>query len=69
MCQEIANNNHPRPATAGRRFVAEEHDTEPQWIRGVTPTHGELSTHLALDDNRTFAHDPNFPLTLVFNIA
>jgi len=37
------------------------------WIRGVTPAHGKLSTHLATDDRRTFAHDPKFPLTLVFN--
>jgi hypothetical protein len=26
-----------------------------------------LSAHLATDDNRAFAHDPDFPLTLVFN--
>jgi len=38
-----------------------------RWIRGVTPAHGVLSTHLASDDERTFAHDPEFPLTLVFN--
>jgi hypothetical protein len=28
-----------------------------------------LSTHLAVDDNRNFAHDPDFPLTLVFNMS
>ena len=39
----------------------------PAWIRGVTPAHGMLSTHLATDDDRTFARDPDFPLTLVFN--
>jgi ankyrin repeat protein len=48
---------------------ADENDTEPQWIRGVTPAHGELSTHLALDDTRNFAHDADFPLTLVFNTS
>ena len=48
---------------------ADENDTESQWIRGVTPAHGELSTHLAVDDNRNFAHDPDFPLTLVFNMS
>jgi arylsulfatase len=37
------------------------------WIRGVTPSHGVLATHLADDDHRTFAHDPHFPLTLVFH--
>jgi hypothetical protein len=26
-----------------------------------------LSTHVATDDDRTFARDPKFPLTLVFN--
>lgn len=38
-----------------------------RWIRGITPAHGTLPTHLASDDNRDFAHDPDFPLTLVFN--
>jgi len=46
---------------------ADEKDAEPRWIRGVTPEHGKLPTHLAAGDNRNFAHDPNFPLTLVFN--
>jgi hypothetical protein len=39
----------------------------PEWIRGVTPSHGELPTHLALGDPRDFKHDSAFPLTLVFN--
>jgi hypothetical protein len=42
---------------------------EPGWIRGVTPAHGRLSTHLAIDDRRDFTHDPEFPLTLVFNLS
>jgi ankyrin repeat protein/predicted TIM-barrel fold metal-dependent hydrolase len=46
---------------------ADQSKTKPGWIRGVTPEHGTLPTHLAIDDNRNFAHDPNFPLTLVFN--
>jgi len=46
---------------------ADQIDAEAQWIRGVTPEHGKLPTHLAVDDNRNFDHDPNFPLTLVFN--
>ena len=46
---------------------ADQIDAEPRWIRGVTPEHGKLPTHLAVEDNRNFAHDPNFPLTLVFN--
>ncbi len=28
-----------------------------------------LSTHLAADNHRSFAHDPGFPLTLVFNFS
>jgi len=50
-----------RPSNAG--------DGEPQWIRGVTPAHGELSTHRSAGDNRTFSHDAEFPLTLVFNFS
>jgi len=46
---------------------ANDSSAEARWIRGVTPEHGTLPTHLAVDDNRKFAHDPNFPLTLVFN--
>lgn len=38
-----------------------------RWVRGVTPAHGVLCTHLAGDDERTFAHAANFPLTLVFS--
>ena len=38
-----------------------------RWIRGVTPAHGQLSTHLATGDRRVFPHAPKFPLTLVFN--
>ena len=40
-----------------------------QWIRGVTPSHGVLATHLAIDDDRVFEHDADFPLTLVFNLS
>ena len=36
-------------------------------IRGVTPQHGELATHLAVEDAREFPHDDDFPLSLVFN--
>lgn len=42
---------------------------KPQWLRGITPAHGELSTHLAIDDTRDFPHDADFPLTLVFNTS
>ncbi len=38
-----------------------------RWVRGITPEHGVSSTHLAVDDDRTFPHDDDFPLTLVFS--
>jgi hypothetical protein len=48
---------------------ADKTNAKSRWIRGVTPAHGKLSTHPAVDDARNFAHDPNFPLTLVFNMS
>ncbi len=48
---------------------ADDMQSEPGWIRGVTPEHGVRPTHLAADDDRDFAHDPNFPLSLVFNLS
>jgi hypothetical protein len=39
----------------------------PHWVRGVTPSHGVRATHLALDDDRTFEHAADFPLSLAFN--
>ena len=43
-------------------------DTSPSsWIEGITPAHGTRPTHLSLSDTRTFAHDDDFPLSLVFN--
>jgi hypothetical protein len=41
--------------------------TGSKWLRGVTPSHGVNATHLAVHDDRVFAHDREFPLTLVFN--
>ena len=38
-----------------------------RWIRGVTPSHGTLPTHVASNDRRRFEHDDDFPLTLAFN--
>jgi len=43
--------------------------TESRWIRGSTPAHGTLATHLATDDDRKFARDPQFPLKLVFGFS
>jgi hypothetical protein len=42
-------------------------DGKTRWIRGITPQHGTRSTHIGRDDERTFPHDDDFPLTLVFN--
>ncbi|MFN0102410.1 MAG: hypothetical protein ACKV2U_10020 [Bryobacteraceae bacterium] len=39
------------------------------WIRGVTPAHGVLSTHLSQSDTRQFPHDNPFPLTLVHSLS
>ena len=41
--------------------------SKPAWIQGVTPSHGTLATHVGLADQRSFKHDDDFPLTLVFN--
>ena len=38
-----------------------------KWIRGITPAHGTLPTHFGQHDHRVFAHDRDFPLSLVFN--
>ncbi|MBP90880.1 MAG: hypothetical protein CMJ64_29910 [Planctomycetaceae bacterium] len=38
-----------------------------QWLRGVTPKHGVLSTHVGTNDKRQFKHAEDFPLTLAFN--
>ncbi|MBX9585083.1 MAG: hypothetical protein K2X87_32660 [Gemmataceae bacterium] len=59
-----------RPESPDIHFRGRDADdpaAAPRWVKGVTPRHGELPTHLAADDDRRFAHDPDFPLTLVFN--
>ncbi|UCG56462.1 MAG: hypothetical protein JSU70_16565 [Phycisphaerales bacterium] len=48
---------------------ADQEQSQPQWIRGVTPAHGTLATHPAIDDKRSFIHDSEFSLTLVFNLS
>ncbi len=40
-----------------------------EWVRGITPAHGVLPTHLAAGDRREFPHDADFPLSLVFNLS
>lgn len=39
------------------------------WIRGVTRKHGQLATHRARGDVRSFVHDPTFPLELPFGFS
>jgi hypothetical protein len=59
-----------RPESLDIHFLghAEAEDaSKMRWIRGVTPKHGTLSTHLAASDFRQFKHDSDFPLSLVFN--
>lgn len=42
---------------------------KPGWIEAATPSHGVLSTHPSVNDERAFKHDEPFPLTLVFNLS
>jgi hypothetical protein len=49
------------------RGIPDGGDAQAGWVRGVTPGHGVLATHVARDDDRIFARDQDFPLTLVFN--
>jgi hypothetical protein len=60
-----------QPESLDIHFLGRPSDgnASPDWIRGVTPKHGVLATHLALDDHRPFAHAEAFPLTLVFNVS
>ncbi|MHC4398574.1 MAG: hypothetical protein ACYTG0_02730 [Planctomycetota bacterium] len=57
------------PESLDVHFKGHKADEPPEarWIRGVTPSHGVLATHLATGDDRTFDRDPEFPLTLAFN--
>lgn len=59
-----------QPESLDIHFPGQEANTqqnESAWIRGVTPAHGTVPTHLAINDTRVFEHDADFPLTLVFN--
>lgn len=40
-----------------------------KWVRSMSPEHGVLATHRAVNDDRQLAHAPDFPLTLVFNFS
>lgn len=58
-----------QPASLDIHFKGGKADQPDQtgWVRGVTPSHGVLSTHVGREDNRRFTHAADFPLTLVFN--
>ena len=60
-----------QPESLDIHFLGHGFDEPPaaRWIRGITPSHGQLATHLASDDHRQFAHAADFPLTLVFNLS
>ncbi len=49
-----------------RGSLADEPE-ETGWVRGVTPSHGVLATHLAQGDHRRFTRAEDFPLSLVFS--
>jgi hypothetical protein len=59
--------NQPESLDIHFRGHADGQSPARDWIRGVTPSHGVLATHLATDDARDFPHDAQFPMTLVFN--
>ncbi|MEW5977792.1 MAG: hypothetical protein AB1898_18515 [Acidobacteriota bacterium] len=42
-------------------------ETGEGWVQGVTPKHGELSTHRSSKDEREFQREESFPLSLVFS--
>lgn len=44
-------------------------DPSPRWLETSSPRHGERASHRAADDHLDLPHDPNFPMTLVFNDA
>jgi hypothetical protein len=58
-----------QPESLDIHFRGTDRDGDPatKWIRGVTPAHGVLSTHVFQKDKRDFKHDDDFPLTLAFN--
>jgi hypothetical protein len=51
-----------------RGFPAEQPNLA-GWIHAWSPRHGDAATHLGADDDRRFAYDPDFPLSLVFNLS
>jgi hypothetical protein len=58
-----------RPESGAIHFLGhpEGGDATRRWVDATSPAHGVRATHPAADDNRSFPHDADFPLTLVFN--
>lgn len=62
---------HHRRGAASRPAgsMDDEATRQPRWIRGVTPAHGRLATHLGPGDRRELPHDADFPMELVFSLS
>jgi len=59
-----------QPESLDIHFIGQsDGQAKPGWIRGITPKHGTQATHLAVNDQRRFAHDEAFPLSLVFGLS
>ncbi len=58
-----------QPESLDIHFMGSTLEGPVQWIRGVSPSHGVEATHPAIGDQRAFASDPDFPLTLVYNFS
>ena len=59
-----------RPESTDVHFVGfdeREAGRVARWLRATTPSHGVDAVHVSETDERAFAHDADFPLTLVFN--
>jgi hypothetical protein len=60
-----------KPASRAIHFKGREAGSkaEAKWIESTSPSHGVNATHPAVGDERTFKHDREFPLSLVFNLS
>lgn len=60
-----------KPESMDIHFLGKQKDAAPdgapEWVRGVSPQHGTLATHVGIQDSRVFKHDPDFNLPLVFS--
>lgn len=59
----------PSGAIHFRGHAAGENAAATRWLECLSPRHGEDATHPAADDTRTFTHDREFPLSLVFHLS